>query len=113
MAERIRVAQVGDIEDGEAIKVDADVLGTVDDVAVFFDGGEYFALNDTCSHEKASLSDGWIEGGVVECPLHAGKFCLRNGAVESMPATVPVASHVVEIEGDDILVTPNPEMLAP
>jgi len=112
MTDGIVVAQVGDIDDGEAIKVDAALTGTVDDIAVFLDGDEYFALDDTCSHEKASLSEGWVEGGVVECPLHAGKFCLKDGAVQSMPATEDVACHRVIVEGSDIRVVPNPARLA-
>lgn len=112
MAEGIVVAHVGDIADGEAIKVDASVTGTVDDVAVFYDGGEYFALDDTCSHEEASLSQGWVEDGVVECPLHAGSFCLRDGAVLSLPATKGVACHRVVVEGEEIRVVPAADRLA-
>lgn len=112
MTDGISVARVGDIPDGEAIKVAASVLGTDDDVAVFFDGGEYFALDDTCSHAQASLSEGWIEDGVVECPLHSGSFCLRTGAVESMPASVPMRTHRVDVEGDEIVVTPSTESRA-
>jgi 3-phenylpropionate/trans-cinnamate dioxygenase ferredoxin component len=113
MEDGIVVAQIGDIEEGEAIKIDSSVLGTVDDVAVFNDEGEYFALDDTCTHEKASLSDGWIENGVIECPLHAGKFCLKDGTVLSMPATVDVACHRVLLDGDAIRIIPNPDRLAP
>ncbi len=108
----ILVAQIDDIPDGEAIKVEAAVTGTVDDIAIFNDDGEFFALDDTCSHEKASLSDGYIEDGVVECPLHAGKFCLRNGEVLSMPATEDVACHRLIVDGSDIRLVPNPDRLA-
>ncbi len=111
MTEGIRVAGIGDIPDGEGLQIEADVLGTVDNVAVFRDGDEYFALDDTCSHETASLADGWVEDGCVECPLHAGKFCLKDGSVQSMPATVDVYAHRVVIDGDDIRVIPNPERL--
>lgn len=113
MSDGIVVAQVNDIPEGEALKIDAAVTGTVDDIAVFNDDGTFWALDDTCSHEKASLSEGWIEDGVIECPLHAGKFCLRNGEVMSMPATEDVASHQVVIDGDDVRVVPNPSRLAP
>jgi len=113
MTEGIAVARLGDVPDGEAVKIAASVTGTVDDIALFNDGGEHFALDDTCSHEKASLSEGWLEDGVVECPLHAGKFCVRDGSVLSMPATVPVACHRVVIDGDVIRVVPDPDRLAP
>ena len=112
MSGGIVVAQVGDIEEGEGIQIAAAVLGTVDNVAVFNDDGEYFALDDTCTHETASLAEGWVEDGCVECPLHAAKFCLGNGEVQSMPATVDAYTHEVVVDGDDIRVIPNPERLA-
>lgn len=111
MTEGVIVARVDEIDDGTAITVDAALIGTVDDIAVFNDGGRFYALDDTCTHEKASLSEGWIEDGVVECPLHAGKFCLGDGEVLSMPATRPVACHRVVVEADTIRVIPNPERL--
>ena len=111
MAVRIHVAKVGDVPDGEAIVVPKSVTGTVDDIALFHDSGEYFALDNTCSHELASLAEGWIERGVVECPVHTGRFCLRSGEVLSAPATENVAAHAVEVEGDDILIVPNAERL--
>lgn len=113
MADGVWVARIADVPDGEGIKINRDVVGTLDDIAVFNDGGEFFALDDTCSHEKASLSDGWVEDGIVECPLHAGKFCLRDGAVQSMPATTDVACHQILVDGLDIRVIPNPGRLRP
>ncbi|MGX5696272.1 non-heme iron oxygenase ferredoxin subunit [Agromyces soli] len=112
MAARILAARVDDIPDGEAIVIPRNLLGTVDDVALFRDGGEYFALDNTCSHELASLADGWVENGTVECPLHTGKFCLRDGKVLSAPADADVVAHDVEVIGDEILIVPNPERLA-
>ncbi|PVE77847.1 non-heme iron oxygenase ferredoxin subunit [Microbacterium testaceum] len=112
MTEGIVVARTDEVPDGEAIKIDAAVAGTVDDIAIFNDGGEFFALDDTCSHEDASLSEGWIDAGVVECPLHAGKFCLKNGEVLSMPATEDVACHRLVIDGDDIRLIPRPDRIA-
>ncbi len=112
MTEGIVVARTDDIPEGEAIKIDASVTGTVDDIAIFNDEGEFFALDDTCTHEKASLSEGWIDHGVIECPLHAGKFCLRDGSVLSMPATEDVACHRLIVEDGGIRVIPNPDRLA-
>ena len=111
MSEGVLVAHVGDIPDGEGIQIEASVLGTADNVAVFNDDENYYALDDTCTHETASLAGGWVEDGCVECPLHGAKFCLGNGTVQSMPATVDVFPHRVSIEGDEIWVIPNPERL--
>lgn len=111
MSAGIVVAQIGDIPEGEGIKIDAAVLGTVDDVAVFNESEEYYALDDTCTHETASLAEGWVEDGCIECPLHAAKFCLSDGKVQSMPATVDVFPHEVVISDSEIRVIPNPQRL--
>ena len=103
----IFAAKIGDVPDGEAIVIPKSVTGTVDDIALFHDGDEFFALDNTCSHELASLAEGWIENGVVECPMHTGRFCLRDGKFLSAPATENVASHAVEVDGENILIVPN------
>ena len=60
---------------GEARRVEADPP-----IAVFHtDDGEVFAVDDTCTHQDASLADGWLEGCEIECPLHASCFDLRTG----------------------------------
>lgn len=66
MASPHLVAALDEIPEGEAKVIPAATLGTPDDVAVFHSDGEYFAINDTCTHEDASLSEGWIEGDEVE-----------------------------------------------
>ena len=76
---------------GEARRVDADPP-----IAVFHtDDGEVFAIDDTCTHQDASLADGWLEGCEIECPLHASRFNLRTGEVDAPPAKLPVRTHEV------------------
>lgn len=108
----IKVGVVGDIGDDEALVVPRATAGTVDDIAVVFSEGRYYAIDNTCTHEKASLAEGWIEAGCVECPLHSANFRLSDGAVLSLPAPTGVATHTITVEGDDLLLTPNPERLA-
>lgn len=112
MGNAIPVAKVGEIGEDEAIVVPRETAGTLDDIAVAYSAGEYFAIDNTCTHEDASLAEGWIEDGVVECPLHASGFCLRDGKVQSPPAAADVAVHEVRVDGDQILLTPNPARLA-
>ncbi|QIS19988.1 bifunctional 3-phenylpropionate/cinnamic acid dioxygenase ferredoxin subunit [Nocardia terpenica] len=72
-------------------------------IAVFHtDDGEIFAIDDTCTHQDASLADGWLDGCRVECPLHASTFDLRTGAVDAPPAKRPVRTHRVVIENGTI-----------
>ncbi|WEH12409.1 bifunctional 3-phenylpropionate/cinnamic acid dioxygenase ferredoxin subunit [Streptomyces sp. VNUA24] len=103
----VRVAAVGDIEDGEALKVPAETTGHGEAIAVFHEGGAYFALDDTCSHGRASLSEGWIEDGEVECPLHSARFCLKSGEPQCMPATLAVRTHHVEVRDGAVWLHPG------
>ena len=67
--------------------------------------GEIFALNDTCTHEDASLSDGTIVGDEIECPLHGGAFYIRTGEAAAMPVVVKTEKYKVRIQGDDLQVS--------
>lgn len=110
MSNGIHVGTVDDIEEGEGELVDADVTGTGEAIAVFHaEDGNFYALDDNCTHETASLSDGWVEGTEVECPVHAAKFCLLSGEALCMPATVGTRTHKVEVVGDDVYLHPNTE----
>jgi 3-phenylpropionate/trans-cinnamate dioxygenase ferredoxin subunit len=60
---------------------------------VFNADGELFAVDDTCTHQDASLSEGWLEGCLVECPLHAACFDLRTGKPTGPPAKRPVRTY--------------------
>ncbi|NIJ37451.1 nitrite reductase/ring-hydroxylating ferredoxin subunit [Sphingopyxis panaciterrae] len=74
------------------------------DIAVFRVDGELYALDDHCSHGNASLSEGWVEGNCVECPLHQARFNLRTGEPETGPALEPVRSFKLRTEGTDVFV---------
>lgn len=108
MSDGIRVAALDDIAEGEGLKIPRTLTGTADDIAVLRDDdGSVWALNDTCTHETASLSQGWVEDGVVECPLHGSQFCLRNGKVLSLPATKDTVAHKVEVLDGQIYLFPG------
>ncbi|WP_328745333.1 bifunctional 3-phenylpropionate/cinnamic acid dioxygenase ferredoxin subunit [Streptomyces sp. NBC_00285] len=96
----IPACRLVDLPRGEAYRLDIDPP-----VSVFHtDDGEVFAIDDTCTHQDASLADGWLEGCEVECPLHASKFDLRTGAVDAPPAKRPVRTHAVHVEDGMIYV---------
>ncbi|MBD7995821.1 bifunctional 3-phenylpropionate/cinnamic acid dioxygenase ferredoxin subunit [Arthrobacter sp. Sa2CUA1] len=108
MSEGIRVAAAEEIDEGEAVTVDSQTAGTGDDIAVFHsDDGNFYALNDTCTHEEASLAEGWIEDGEVECPVHSARFCLKTGAAMCLPATVDAVAHRVEVIDGDVILYPG------
>jgi 3-phenylpropionate/trans-cinnamate dioxygenase ferredoxin component len=73
-------------------------------VAIIRAGGEIYALHDVCSPEEVPLSEGDIYDRTVECWLHGSCFDLRTGEPTGPPATRPVATYSVRIEGDDVYV---------
>ena len=77
------------------------------DIVVRDTDGTVYALNDTCTHAIASLSEGYIENGTVECPVHASQFCLKNGKVLGLPATIDTVAHKVEVRDGEIYLFPN------
>jgi 3-phenylpropionate/trans-cinnamate dioxygenase ferredoxin component len=70
------------------------------EIAVANCGGELYALEDTCSHGQASLSDGELDAEecTLECPLHGSVFDLRTGKPKTLPAYVPVDTFPVRVE---------------
>ncbi|MBN2366400.1 MAG: non-heme iron oxygenase ferredoxin subunit [Calditrichaeota bacterium] len=73
-------------------------------IAVYRLEDGYFAIDDTCSHEEASLSEGEIEDGKIECPLHGAQFDIRTGKNLTLPAVLPVRNYPVKVENGDIFV---------
>lgn len=67
-------------------------------IAVFNLDGEYYAIEDICTHDGGDLAGGEVEGDEVICPRHGARFCIRTGAVTAPPAYEPVASLPVKIE---------------
>jgi 3-phenylpropionate/trans-cinnamate dioxygenase ferredoxin component len=94
---RIFVCDEAELADGDAIRIPRQETGTGDAIAVFRDGDEFHALGDTCTHAKASLADGWVADGAVDCPLHGGRFCLRTGEALAAPPTTPATVYPVEL----------------
>ena len=75
-------------------------------------GETYYAVDNICTHEDEPLSDGWIERGCIECPMHGATFRLTDGEAVSLPAKTGLAVHTIEVVGDDLMLTPNPARLA-
>jgi nitrite reductase/ring-hydroxylating ferredoxin subunit len=98
------VAKVGDLTPGEMMLVRVGRKR----IALYNVDGEYFATDDTCSHEEASLTEGFLFGDIVECPLHGAAFNVRTGEVEAFPATVGIATFQVRVIDDEIQINPIP-----
>jgi len=82
------------------------VLVPLDDheVALCNVEGQFYAIDDLCTHDGGSLDQGELDEGEIECPRHGARFDVRTGAAVQLPAFQPVETHAVRIEGDAILV---------
>ena len=96
----VTVAQVDDLAPGEMMYVDVEGIP----VCLINLDGEYHALNDVCTHQEASLSDGTIAGDEIECPLHGGAFDIRTGQPVAFPVVTPVEKYTVRVVGDEVQV---------
>lgn len=101
MPDWIEVARAADIPPGCAARVEIDDVP----IAIFNLGGEFYALDDTCSHAEASLSEGDLDPDrcAIECPLHGSSFDLRSGEPLTLPAVEPVRVHHVEVDANGML----------
>ena len=96
----VRVAAASELREGEVTAVQ---VGDENIALYRLDDGIY-ATDNICTHEYACLSDGWLEGGIIECPLHAGQFDVRTGKGLGPPIDVDLRTYPVRVEGDDVLV---------
>ena len=95
-----RVAAVADVAEGKCLGVKAGRR----DIAIFHMDGAFYALDNICTHEYALLSEGWMEKGCIECPLHAAQFDIKTGKALSAPADTNLRVYEIKAEGADLLV---------
>jgi naphthalene 1,2-dioxygenase ferredoxin component len=84
---------------------DGEVIGVViagHEIALYEMDGEVFATDDICTHAYAKLSDGWMEKGEIECPLHAGRFDIKTGKATAPPCVDDVKTYPARVEGGEI-----------
>ena len=72
--------------------------------ALYLVEGEVYVTDNICTHGNARLCDGFLEGHEIECPLHQGKFDIRNGKAMCAPLTEDVKTYPVKIEGTRVFV---------
>ena len=100
MAEWYRVASTGEIDDDDVrhVVVDGHPVG------LYRVEGKYYAIDDICTHAFAMLSEGFLEDFSIECPLHQGRFDIRNGKALDGPVSDDVTSYPVKVEGGFVLI---------
>ena len=100
---RIDLCATDDIETGTVIKVEAGDLS----LAVYNVEGEFFVSDDHCTHGPGSLSEGYMDGYIVECDFHNGAFDVRTGEVAAPPCMVPVKTYKEIIENGRVTIEPD------
>jgi len=91
----------------ESALAEAETVGVICEgkrIALFRVEGGIYALDDICSHEFSLLSEGEVWEGEVSCAKHGSRFNIRTGAVRGLPATLPVHTYPVRVEGGAIYV---------
>lgn len=73
-----------------------------EEIALYWLDGEPFATSNTCTHAQAQLSDGFVDGGCIECPIHQAQFDIKTGAVVSGPADDPVKTYPCRVNGNAV-----------
>ena len=96
----IELCDTADVAVGTAIKVERQGL----ELAVFNIDGEFYVTDDHCTHGPGSLSEGFVDGDVVECNFHGGQFNIRTGEVVLPPCFVPVKTYPAVVRDGKIII---------
>jgi nitrite reductase/ring-hydroxylating ferredoxin subunit len=100
MSKRIDLCSTEDVAPGNALKVERDDLT----LAVFNVEGDFYVTDDHCTHGPGSLSEGYLDGDVIECNFHNGQFNVRTGEVVSPPCMVPIKTYRTLVENGRLLI---------
>jgi nitrite reductase/ring-hydroxylating ferredoxin subunit len=94
----VRLLACDSLPEGDMIGLDVGELRLV----VYNVEGNFHVTDNVCTHAFAILSDGWLEGRVIECPLHGGRFDVATGQVLGEPAECPLKTYPVRVVDDHV-----------
>ncbi len=95
-----RIAAVADVPAGSVVVVQAGGRS----IALCNLAGNFYAVDNLCTHDNGPLGEGTLNNGSVECPRHGARFDVQTGAVKALPAVKPVRTYPVQLDGDEIRV---------
>ena len=96
----VELCKADQVAAGTALRVEAGGLT----VAVFNIDGQFYVTDDACTHGPGSLSEGFIDGDVVECNFHNGQFDIKTGEIVSPPCMIPVKTYPASVEGGAVFI---------
>ncbi len=94
------VARTDEIDEEDLIAIELD--GRT--LAIYNSDGGYFATDGICTHEDACLADGLVIDGVIECPMHQGRFRIATGKALGAPVSVDLKTYPAREEGGQVFV---------
>ncbi len=100
MADWVTVALAGEMESGQVEVIT--VVGRR--LALCNVGGEYYCIDDVCTHDGGSFDQAELDDNEIECPRHGARFDVRSGMVVSLPAVLPVKTYPVRVDGGQVQV---------
>lgn len=103
-ASRIELCKTAEVPVGGAIKVETAGLA----LAVYNVDGTFYVTDDLCTHGPGSLSEGFLDGEVIECNFHQGCFNVRTGEVVAPPCVVPIKTYEATVEDGSVFIAPDP-----
>lgn len=99
----VRVATLDEVRSSKILPLTVDGQR----IALYWLDGEVFALGDVCTHQVAILSDGFVEDGCIECPLHQGRFCVRTGKAQGAPVTENLPTFLTKVDAGEVYIDPD------
>ena len=96
----VRLVAAGDVTEGDVQRCDVGKSC----IALFNLGGRFYATSDICTHAYAHLSDGYLDGETIECPLHQGLFHIPTGRAMAPPVTENLRTYPVRVEDGEVYV---------
>src|SRR5215203_364684 len=97
---RVQLCQTTDVPTGEAIKIE--IAGLT--LAVYNVDNTFYVTDDACTHGPGSLSEGFLDGEVIECNFHQGCFNVRTGEVVTPPCVVPIKTYNTIVEDGSVYI---------
>jgi nitrite reductase/ring-hydroxylating ferredoxin subunit len=97
---RVELCKAEEVAEGSALRVETEGLV----LAVFHIEGAFYVTDDACTHGPGSLSEGYIDGDVIECNFHNGQFDIKTGEVVSPPCMIPVKTYPAKVEDGVVVI---------
>ncbi|MDF1817137.1 MAG: non-heme iron oxygenase ferredoxin subunit [Immundisolibacteraceae bacterium] len=102
MADLIKLCKTDEVKEEAPLQVNPEGFPAL---SVWEFEGDYYVVDDMCTHGMAWMTDGYQEGLEIECPFHGGRFDLKSGEPTAFPCVVPLKSYPVTVDDGHVCIT--------